>query len=223
MTDFEEHLWSYLAAEHDADRLLAAELGSKRRSKRPLVLGGAAIAATGIAAAAVSLTLSATTSTQKAYALTEGANGSYTLTLQDVANGLPQVNSEFAKLGIPARAIPVTADCTAKPDGLSLLSPGDVSMGFSVTFSAKAVPAGWTDFIAVEQTPSGVRESIGSSSQPLPACLNSYQAPPRTVDPVTTTTAGRLPRAARRCCSGSTAHRAGRRAASQPATAPPDA
>jgi hypothetical protein len=155
-----------------------------QRRRRPVVLGGAAVA-TGIAAAVVSLALSATTNTQKAYALTRDANGSYTLTLQDVATALPLVNAEFAKLGIPARAIPVTADCATQAGGLSLLGPEGVSMSFSVTFSAKAVPAGWTDFIAVEQTPSGVRETIGSSSQPLPACLNSDQAPPTTIDPTT--------------------------------------
>jgi len=188
MTDFEEHLWSHLVAEHDADRVLARDLGRSQRRRRPLVLGGAAVGAVGVAAAAVTLALTATTATPKAYALTQDANGSYTLTLQNVAAALPQVNAEFAKLGIPARAIPVTADCTAQPGGLSLLGPSGVSMSFSVTFSAKAVPAGWTDFIAVEQTPSGVRETIGSSSQPLPACLNSNQAPPTTVDPTATTT-----------------------------------
>lgn len=189
MTDFEDHLWSHLVEEHSADRVLAEGSGPNQRRRRPLLLGSAAAGAAGMAAVAVAVTLAltATTATPKAYALTQDANGSYTLTLQDVATALPQVNAEFAKLGIPAKAIPVTADCATQAGGLPLLGPGGVSMSFSVTFSAKAVPAGWTDFIAVEQTPSGVWESIGSSSQPLPACLNSHQAPPVTVDPTTGT------------------------------------
>jgi hypothetical protein len=188
MTDFEEHLWSQLVAEHNADRVLARDLGRSERARRPLVLGSTAVGAVGVGAAAAVLALTATTATPNAYALTQNPNGTYTLTLQNVATALPQVNAEFAKLGIPAKAIPVTADCTAQPGGLSLLGPSGVSMSSSVTFSATGVPAGWTDFIAVEQTPSGVRETIGSSSQPLPACFNSDQAPPTTFDPTTTTT-----------------------------------
>jgi len=192
MTDFEEHLWSQLVAEHDADRVLARDLGRSQRHRRPLVLGGTAVGTVSVAAAAaVTLGLTATTATPKAYALTQNTNGSYTLTLQDVATALPQVNAEFAKLGIPAKAIPVTADCTAQPGGLSLLGASSVSMSSSVTFSAKGVPPGWTDFIAVEQTPSGVRETVGSSSQPLPACFNSNEAPPTTVDPTSTSDATR--------------------------------
>lgn len=197
MTDFEEHLWSHLVAEHDAARVLARDLSRGQPRRGPLLLGGATLGAVAVAAATLALT--ATTATPKAYALTRNSDGSYTLTMHDAATAIPQVNAEFAKLGIPAKAIPVTPTCTAPPGGLSLLSPGGVSMSYSVTFS-KEVPAGWTDFIAVEQTPAGVRETYGSSSQPLPACLSSSQAPPVTVDPITSTTTGDMratPRSAR--------------------------
>jgi len=188
MTDFEQHLWSTLVSQHAADRVRAQAAPPQPRRK-PLVLGGAAMCAGGVAAVVAVLMLTATGATSKAYALTQNADGSYTLTMNDAATAIPQVNAEFAKLGIPAKVIPVTANCTVQnTGGISLNPPTEgVGMSYAVTFS-KDVPAGWTDFIAAEQTPSGVRETYGSSSQPLPACLNANQAPPVTVAPTTTPT-----------------------------------
>lgn len=189
MTDFENHLWSHLVAEHDADRVMPRQAADRGRWRRgPLALGSAA-GATGVAAVALTVALSATTAVTKAYALSDNPDGTLTLTMSDAATAIPEVNAEFAKMGIAAKVIPVTASCTVTNTGGISLNPssGGVTMSTSVTFS-KDVPAGWTDFIAAEQTPSGVREVYGSSSQPLPACLNSNQAPPTLVDPVTSTT-----------------------------------
>jgi hypothetical protein len=189
MTDFEKHLWSHLVTEHDADDVLPRESGERsHRRRRPLALGSAA-GVTGITAVALTVALSATTAVQKAYALTENPNGTLTLTLSDAATAIPEVNAEFAKMGIAAKVIPVTATCTVtNTGGISLNPPtAGVTASSSVTFSTD-IPAGWTDFIAAEQTPSGVREVYGSSSQPLPACLNSNQAPPTIVGAVTSTT-----------------------------------
>lgn len=103
-----------------------------------------------------------------------------TLTVNDIATAVPQVNAEFAKLGINATAIPVTPNCTVQ-DGASsaLMAPDEsLSMSESITIGNAYIPAGLTAVIAAEQTSSGVRLSMGTTNSPLPSCLNSNQAAP---------------------------------------------
>jgi hypothetical protein len=194
MTDFEEHLWSRLISDHGADSVRAKRPDpAPRQRRRGLVVGGATACAAVVAAVVTILALTATGATPKAYALTQNANGSYTLTINDLVTALPQVNAKLAQLGIRAVAIPVTSSCTAKNTaGIPLLGAGAGSLSQTVTLSNSYLRPGWTEFIAAEQTPAGVRETVGSTGSPLPSCLSSNQAPPVMVDPTSSssTTSG---------------------------------
>lgn len=177
----EDTLWDHLVEHHGADCVAMCSPDRPRTRRRPVVIG---TAATGLAAVAAAATLivSATASTPPAYALTPHADGSYTLTINDLATAVPRIDAEFAKLGINAKAVPVTASCTAQnTTGIPLLGPEAMSMSQSVTINNANIPAGNTELIAAEQTSSGVRLSIGNTATPLPACLNSNQAPPTIV------------------------------------------
>ncbi len=61
-TNFEDHLWSYLVDEHEADSVLPHRSVPSRRRRGPLVLGGSAIGLAALAAGAA-LTLTATNAT----------------------------------------------------------------------------------------------------------------------------------------------------------------
>lgn len=183
MSNIEDTLWDHLVEHHGVDRVAVRSPERPRTRRRPVMIG---TAATGLAAVAAAATLivSATTSTPPAYALTPHANGSYTLTINNIATAVPRVNAEFAKLGINANAVPVTASCTAQnTTGIPLANLG-MSMSQSVTIDNANIPAGTTALVAAEQTPSGsVRLSMGTTAAPLPACLNTNQAQPRVIIP----------------------------------------
>ena len=145
-----------------------------------------------VAAAVVGVLIATTagTTTSKAYALTQNENGSYTLTINDISTAVVQLNAAFASLGISAKAIPVTADCTPQAGTFipPLMAPVSSTSGNeSITLSNANVPPGWTTYIAAEQTPSGIRLSVGSTAAPLPSCLITNESAP-VVDPTTTPT-----------------------------------
>lgn len=160
----------------------------KRRWRRPTLIATPIAAAT--AAAAVILVTTAGPATPKAYALTSNGDGSYTLTINDIATAVPQLNAAFARLGIHAKAIPVTSDCTPQKGTFTppLMSPDEKARpDESITLSNAHLPAGWTTYIAAEQTPTGIRLSVGSTAAPLPSCMSSNEAPPVIVNPVIST------------------------------------
>lgn len=173
MSNIEDTLWDHLVEHHGADCVRVFPMAARRR-RRPVAIS---MAATGVAviAAATVLVVSAATSTSRAYALTAEGNGSYTLTINDLATAVPQVNAAFAQLGINAKAIPVTSDCTARDP---FPGPRGLSMSQSITIDNADIPAGTTAVIAAEQTPSGVRLSMGTTAAPLPSCLNSNVTAP---------------------------------------------
>lgn len=159
-----------------------------RRWRRPTLVATPVVVAA--VAAAVVLVTTAGPTTSKAYALTPDGNGSYTLTINDIATAVPQLNAAFARLGIRAKAIPVTANCTPQKGTFTppLPSPDtDAKPDESITLSNAHIPAGWTNYIAAEQTPTGIRLSLGSTPAPLPTCLSTSEAPPVIGDPVTST------------------------------------
>lgn len=135
----------------------------------------------GVAAAVAVALVVATAGAPPAYALTANSNGSYTLTINDIATAVPQVNAEFAKLGINAKAIPVTSSCTASDAAHWPLMAADPSESTSetITLDSANIPAGSIAIVAAEETPSGVRLDMGTTSEsPLPTCLNSNQPAP---------------------------------------------
>lgn len=108
MTRFEDQLWADLVADH-GDDLAHERVPSLSRRRRPLVLTAGGIGLAG-AATAVALTLTATTGAVSAYAVTANPNGTVTITIKDLV-GIKGANEQLAKLGVPIRAVPITANC----------------------------------------------------------------------------------------------------------------
>lgn len=134
------------------------------------VSGLAGVAATVLA---VFVVLDATTNTPPAFALTQNPNGTVTVTLNNVAHGVPALNAEFIRLGISYRAIPVVAGCTAK-DQLPLIpaETGTPSTGLTIPKGTKNIPAGYFGFVAAKQiAPGRVVLSTGTMPEPLPHCI----------------------------------------------------
>jgi hypothetical protein len=188
-TDLPPHLERFgrqlVAAAHEqAD----AAPTRKRRWRRPTLIVTPVVVAAVVAAVVLITTAGPTTS--KAYALTPNGNGSYTLTINDIATAVPQLNAAFERLGIHAKAIPVTADCVPEKGTFvpPLMSSNNAPPTTeSITLSNRNVPAGWTVYIAAEETPAGVRLTLGSTAAPLPSCMNSNEVPPVIVNPVVVT------------------------------------
>lgn len=175
MSNIEDTLWNHLVEHHGADCAQTRSVTTSRTRSRPVVIGTAATGVAAVAVAAV-LVVSATTTTPPAYALTPHADGSYTLTIHELATAVPQVNAEFAKLGINAKAIPVKSNCT---NTAPFPGPGPLNMSQSITIDNADIPAGTTGLVAAEQTPTGVRLAMGTTAaSPLPACFNSTLAAP---------------------------------------------
>jgi hypothetical protein len=177
MNQFEDHLWSHLSDEHGADEVACSPSRARRRPRPAVVTAGVG----GITAAAVAATLvlSATTSTTPAYALTENANGTVTITLNDVATGIPALNAEFKRLGIRERAVPMEANCPTRPifgyDG-SGTAPGLNGLETTYTFSV-AHPdllPGYTGYLAARQVAPGQVE-LSEGAMPngtIPSCFS---------------------------------------------------
>ena len=160
----------------------------RSRWRRPTLVATPVLAAA--VTATVVLVATAGPTTPKAYALTSNGGGSYTLTINDIATAVPQLNAAFAREGIHAKAIPVTADCTPEKGTFipPLMSPDDSTPGNeTITLNNANVQPGWTTYIAAEQTPAGIRLTLGSTAAPLPSCLSTHEAPPVIVNPVIST------------------------------------
>lgn len=175
MSNIEDTLWEHLVEHHGADRARVHSATPSRTRRRPVVIGTAATGVAAIAAAAV-LVMSATTNTPPAYALTAHANGTYTLTINDIATAIPALNAKLKQLGINMTAIPVRTTCTAPSDGVPLVGGWPAStLNETITIDQANAPANSRGVLAVYQTPSGgVDLDVGSvdGSGPLPPCLN---------------------------------------------------
>jgi hypothetical protein len=108
MSAFEDRLWTYLADVHRADDVNSKRATAPRgrwaaiaRTRRPHVaITAGALGVIAAAAVAVVPLVSATASTQPAYALTQNADGSITVTFNDLQTAIPQLNARFAAMGI---------------------------------------------------------------------------------------------------------------------------
>jgi hypothetical protein len=112
MTDFEDALWSQLVSEHGAEllHLRPRPRARRRRSPRaPLAAGAAAVTAV-IAAAALTITAG---NSPPAYALVVHANGTVTLTINELV-GISPVNAQLARLGVRARVARIEPGCTVR-------------------------------------------------------------------------------------------------------------
>lgn len=110
MSRFEDRLWSELVREQGTE-LAGREAPPRHRRPRraPLAAGGLVLTGAIIAAA---LTLSAGSGPQAAYAVTENADGSVTLTLDETI-GVFAANAELARLGVRVKVRRIEPGCTA--------------------------------------------------------------------------------------------------------------
>ena len=176
MTAFEDGLWTRLVDEHDADRV-CLRVGPNQSSRRPLLIGGSltALAAT---AAVGTLVLTAATSAPPAYALTQNADGSITVTINDVETAAPALNARFAAMGIDETVVPVTSSCptSGSPSGfqgapLFVYPQEKTSDTLTFTPGRKYLAPGYTGVLAAEQLPDGeVAMAVGAVQPPVPSC-----------------------------------------------------
>ena len=145
-----------------------------------------------LAAVACVVVIFATAGAPRAYALAQNANGTYTITINDIATGVPALNVKLKQLGIDATAVPVTAACTAPGpnDGVpkgggspsltmkmrETLSPAlarDGSGGVT-TLDQADIPSGSEGVIAAYQSPSGqINLAFSTTTGCVPSCLNT--------------------------------------------------
>lgn len=122
MTDFDDHLWSYLSTEHGANHASAHHPDRSAASRRALVVRGAA----GLAAAigVTGVVLSATSETPRAFAVTRHHDGSVTVKI-DRESGIAGANRALDALGIRARVRPAAKDMVFPTDWSCTVIPGE--------------------------------------------------------------------------------------------------
>lgn len=140
----------------------------RRRTFRLAAASSAALAA--IAAAAV-LVVSATTGASPAYALTNNADGSITISLNNLTTGISQLNARLQQMGINFTVIPVTPNCATSTAVLGA-APGSLSETITIG-TQNTEPAGVDGFLAAEQLPNGqIGFASGGMKAPLPSCFS---------------------------------------------------
>jgi hypothetical protein len=164
MARIEDALWTHLVGEPEAGRALAVRQPPPRRrsaQRAPLAVASLLLLA---ALATAALTLTAGTSTTPAYAVTVNANGSITVTLNEVI-GVGAANEALARLGVRARIAEIEPGCTQT--GEKALPPGTYSheqqelmveprkvgeglAGLDWVIHPNAIPAGDTLLITAE-------------------------------------------------------------------------
>jgi hypothetical protein len=162
---------------------------SRRQQLGILSAAGAALAAVIVA---VVLLFGATTTTPPAYAVTQGANGTYTIVLRQLTTGIPGLNAAFREHGISETAIPMKAGCHSRSgDPNFVMHPNpmfEISGAITTTYSAKAANAhpaypGYHYILAAKRLPNGkLLAYIGQIKEPVPTCL-PYSSTPSTVVP----------------------------------------
>lgn len=175
MNEFEDGLWERLVDEHDADLVSLTAPRASSRSRRPLIVGGGA-AGLAAAGAAVVLGIGAATSAPPAYAMTQNADGSYTVTINDIETAIPALNAKFAQMGIDETVVPVTADCTSK---IPLTADPASKPSDTVTLGPgrKYLDPGYDGVLAAEQLANGqVAMFVGALKPPLPNCFSATLA-----------------------------------------------
>ncbi len=156
-----------VAFEQAARRELSAASRPRRRTLR---LAAASATALAVLAAVVVLVIGATTGATPAYALTQNADGSITISLNNLTTGVPQLNARFRQMGIHYTVIRVTPNC---PLSTPVLSVGPGSLSETITISNPEEPAGVDGYLAAEQLPDGaIGLGAGGMKAPLPSCFS---------------------------------------------------
>ncbi len=162
-----------------------------RRPMRFGALSGVMLGAAAVAAVVV-LALSTATNTPPAYAITHNPDGSLTITLSDLTQGIPGLNAKFRQLGINETVIPIKPDCHQDTRSRTLTMHPNPMFEFkgsiTTTYSPKderQYPAdrGYRYVLAAKQLPNGkLLGFIGQLKTPIPSCL-PYSDKPSTSTP----------------------------------------
>jgi hypothetical protein len=170
MSTFEDRLWSALVHEH-GERMRIHPTETNPRAHRPAILTGTALAGAGLTAAVV-LAFTATTSTPPAFAVTDNADGTVTVTLNEVS-AITSLNAELAREGIDAKAVPLTDDCPTR--GFPHDMPAGTSpSAYTITIVPRDIPAHFTAIVAASENAEGQVSLVqGAWPSPGPACINS--------------------------------------------------
>ena len=172
MTEFEDGLWARLVEEYDADNVAMSPVRT-RTSRRPLLVGGGAATVAGATVAAV-LAISASTGAPPAYAMTQNADGSITVTINDLATAAPELNAKFASMGIQETVVPLEANCPNVSHFLFADPQATKTESFTFKPGRKWLDPGFTGVIAAEQLPNGeVAMMMGAIKPPVPSCYSS--------------------------------------------------
>jgi hypothetical protein len=181
MSTFEDRLWTYLADEHEANEITSQKIRAEPsvRSRTVQALGGPVVMTTSAlgviaaAAAAVVLLVSATASTQPAYAVTQNPDGSITVTINDLQAAIPELNARFAAMGVDERVIPITQSCQthmAVPEYPQ--SAASDKLTFTPNQGHQYLAPGFDGVLAAGYTTRGqLLVFIGAMKPPLPACF----------------------------------------------------
>lgn len=142
-------------------------------TRRRRSIGAVALSSLGIVAATIAITgvFGATAGTAPAYALTQNADGTITVTLENLTTGIAQLNARFAQMGINETVIPVDPGCTTP----GLVADPGASMSDTLTFQPTSVgsKSNLAYFLAAEQLPDGsIALSEGATKPPLPSCFS---------------------------------------------------
>lgn len=149
-----------------------------RRRQPGFITAGAGLIAVAAVVLAL-LLLGATTNPPAAYALTQNADGTVTVTLRDLATAAPALNARFARLGIDETVIPITASCKNRETAFVSAS-ASLHESLTLTAGRKYLLSGWQGVLAAKQLPGGrVGLIFGAAKLPLPSCF-SYRATPTT-------------------------------------------
>ena len=175
---FEDGLWERLVEEHEAD-LVSLAAPREHGNRRLVVIGGSLTGAAAATAAAV-IAIGAATSAAPAYAMTQNADGSITITIDELSTAIPELNAKFAQLGIEETVVPVTTDCTSSAPPLPTPGSPNATTSETLTFTPgrKLLPDGYTGILSARQLPNGqVMLNIGAMKPPVPSCFSATAAP----------------------------------------------
>jgi hypothetical protein len=186
MSKFEDRLWRDLVRKHGADLAQMTRPSAEGAQRaRPRLLAGTSVAVA-VAVAALALVLSAASS-PPAFAVSRNSDGTYTVTLQKLA-AIHGANQKLAALGIRARLVEVTQDCTVKalpPAAVAAMKVAQSMTGKAAPQVAVAkldprkIPAGKWQVIPAYRVAGTVHVQKGHLIQgQAPACISTIVAPP---------------------------------------------
>ncbi len=168
MTSFQDNLLSDLLVVHGSELAgIEPQIQRSRRRSGWLAAGVVAVAAAATGGVA---TLG---HSPAAYAVTQNPNGTVTVSISDI-QAIAPANAELQALGVRAKAVPMTSDCSSLEGQATYMGAFSVPTqdGDSITL-APNLPAGYTVLLTVSASP-GRGTGFGFTApvkDPAPSCV----------------------------------------------------